>query len=253
MVALALPRHAAALSLLLLSACSWPRFEARRELSRDDGAAGLASIECSSHNGAIEVVGVPGAARVAVTAALSARGASAAAAQQHVEMLDVELVRRGDALVVAGVVPTTFDDGWQATFAYRIEVPPGLSLKLRTHNGEIVVQAMDGEVDASSHNGGIRAATRGGAIALLTHNGAIDLDLLGTGAVRGDVRSHNGGIALRLGDRAAVVDASSNNGALVAVGKFAVRSHRDGVLRLVSGEGGGQLSLATHNGPIEIH
>lgn len=245
-------RRLAVLCALTIPACSVCNFEAQRQRSTRTPAAGLNSLSCTSHNGGIEIVGVAGAETVEIEAMLRARGETQDEAEEHVDRLDVSVERRGAELVIAGVRPGGFSDRWNAVFAFRITAPPELAQNLTSHNGGVTVEAMAGELAATTHNGRIRVSTRSSAIAVETHNGSIELELLGAGPVAGSLTTHNGAIEVHLGERAAVVDASTQNGRVDVQGAFAVRRQEKDEVELVAGQGGGKLSIVTHNGGVSI-
>jgi hypothetical protein len=249
-------RRAAANSLVLsavlgLCACKLPRFQATRERSLEAPAAGIAALVCSTHNGGIDFVGVEGADSVRVRARMGVPGDTQAEADERLAQLDVALQRQGGELTIAGLVPASLAIDSGVWFSYEIEAPPQLALRLQTHNGSVDVRRATGALAVTTHNGSVSAATAADAVDLITHNGAIAIDFAGEGPVQGEVTSHNGAIDIRLGARAAVVDASAHNGDIDASGLQVARLG-DHAVQVVAGSGGGRLSVRTHNGGVTL-
>lgn len=234
-----------------LPSCSFANYRAERTLDRSESAEGLAALVCTTHNGAITVRGIPGRDSIGVSAQLIAHGESEEDARDHVAQLDVRLERSGNELVIKSVAPSSLPWNASPTFAYTIDAPTGLALRLETHNGHVDVRGATSEIQVMTHNGGVRADIGSDSLQIETHNGEIELRLQGSGPVRGTLTSHNGGIEVDLGPRAAVVEASSHNGQLNASGgRVEYRSERQ--MRSVHGEGGGELRVETHNGGVRV-
>lgn len=245
----------AAPALLVLAttfpACTVPQFEAVRDVQRSHSADGLLSLRCSTHNGPIRIRGKAGQKTIEVAAQLSARGFSEQEAKDNVAQLDIAIERDGTELVIRGVEPTSFDWRNQASFAYTIELPNELMLKLQSHNGDLEVLETAGNLSLETHNGDIDLRASSGKLVLVTHNGAIEVAMTGTGPVGGSVETHNGSVAVEFGGRAAVVDASTHNGSIDAKGGV-VTGRDDNSLRFVTGDGGAPLKVTTHNGGVRL-
>ena len=234
-----------------LPSCSIAHFRAEREVQRSESADGLASVFCKTHNGAIKVRGVQGKATVDVMARLVAHGDDEIEARENVAQLDVKLERSGSELVIATVVPSTLP--WQAgaSFSFQLEVPAELALRLTTHNGEVETLGTSGDVQAVTHNGGVRVRGAVPVLELTTHNGEIELVCEGSGTVRGNVTTHNGGVTVDVGARSATIEASTHNGHMESSG-VRVESRTERRLRAVAGDGQGELRVGTHNGAVRV-
>lgn len=234
-----------------LPSCTFVQHRAERDTQRSEVADGLLRVSCTSHNGAIKVRGVPGKATVDVTAKLTAFGKSDGEARELVERLDFEVARSGDELVVRGIEPTSMPWGAGASFAFTIEAPAELVLRLVTHNGAVESTGSAGDLSVVTHNGGIRVRGAASSVELTTHNGAIALDCEGSGALNGSVTAHNGSVDVDLGARSTTVEAATRNGRLDVSG-VRVESSRRHELRAVAGDGAGALRVRTHNGSVRV-
>ncbi len=234
-----------------LPSCSFANYRAERTLDRSESAEGLAALACATHNGSITVRGMPDRDSIAVSAHLIAHGDSEDEARDQVAQLDVRLERNGNELVIKSIAPSSLTWTASPTFAYTIDAPIGLALRLETHNGNVDVRGATSGLHVVTHNGGVRADVGSDSLQLETHNGQIEVRLQGDGPVHGTLTSHNGGIEVDLGPRAAVVEASSHNGKLDASGGR-IESQSERRLRSVHGEGGGALRIETHNGAIRV-
>lgn len=237
--------------LVGLPSCTFVRHRAERDTQRSEVAEGLGLVACTSHNGSIVVRGVPGKATVDVTARLTAQARSEAAARELLESLDVEVARSGDELVVRGIVPPTTSWGSDASFAFTIEAPAELALRLVTHNGAVESTGSAGDLRVVTHNGGVRIHCDSPTVDITTHNGGIAIVCNGSGAVAGSATTHNGSIDVDLGARSATVDAATRNGRLDASGVRVETSGRH-ELRAISGDGAGALRVRTHNGSVRV-
>ena len=93
--------------LVLLAAaaaggCAFPGHVAEATLERSVPAAGIAVLDCRTHNGDIVLRARPGADTLQVHAALSVRGHTPEAAAANLSHLRVEPRLEGDRLVLAG-------------------------------------------------------------------------------------------------------------------------------------------------------
>lgn len=238
-------------ALLAFPSCTFVQHRAERDTQRSEVADGLLRVSCTSHNGAIKVRGVPGKATVDVTAKLTAYAKSDGEARELVERLDVEVARRGDELVVRGVEPSSMPWGTGASFAFTIEAPAELALRLVTHNGAVESTGSAGDLSVVTHNGGVRVRGAASSIDLTTHNGAIDLACEGSGALNGSATAHNGSVEVDLGARSTKLDAATRNGRMDATG-VRVESGGKHELRAVAGDGAGALRVRTHNGSVRV-
>ena len=86
----------------------------------------------------------------------------------------------------------------QLSIKYDVRIPPGLNILLKTQNGDVRLENIQGiRIEAASTNGGITGRGLSGAVEASTVNGGIQMDL---DAVTGDTRmvTVNGGIILNV-------------------------------------------------------
>lgn len=138
---------------------------------------------------------------------------------------------------------------------YDVRVPAGLNMMLKTQNGEVTIENVDGvRIEASTTNGGITGRSISGAIDAQTVNGGITMDL---STVTGDSRmvTVNGGVTLTVAPGVnANLDATVVNGGVqVRDGlQFSAdeqsRQHVAGRI----GSGGPRLVVQTTNGGVRL-
>lgn len=220
------------------------------------------TLEIKGINGSIEV-GLASGREVVVTAESRAR-------RSNPESVRVERVEHRDGLTFCAVYPTPSgkrenecrpgSEGRMNTenndvvVDFRVEVPAGITLSVRTVNGEIEVRDIESDVYANTVNGDVEISTTGFAEAR-TVNGSIDARMgsfdLRSGA---SFTTVNGSISLDLHDDVdADLDASWLNGGFESDLPFALQGRLTRrSARGTLGDGGPQLELKTVNGSIRI-
>ena len=137
---------------------------------------------------------------------------------------------------------------------YRVNLPPGLVVALRTQNGGVRLENVAGQLTAATTNGGVTGRGVSGAIDASTVNGGIVMDLA---SLDGDVRvaTVNGGIRLSVpADAKASLDASAVNGGVSVeqgLNLEATERSRIRVTGAING-GGPRLQVQTTNGGVRI-
>src|SRR4029079_9783607 len=88
--------------------------------------------------------------------------------------------------------------GWHVS--YRLAVPTGTPLSLKTTNGGITVDGVHSPVEFTTVSGGVRLSRMAGDVQGRTSNGGVDVDLDGSTWQGGglDVQTTNGGVRLRI-------------------------------------------------------
>jgi hypothetical protein len=148
-----------------------------------------------------------------------------------------------------------FDSNTGVWVRYWIKVPEKTNIDLKTVNGGIEVENVEGRAELKTTNGGIEACEMKGSVSVHTTNGSI--------RVRVDsfsnsdeiiIRTVNGSVRLALpSDVSADLETSTVNGSirtdfpLTVQGRLSKR-HLDGKIK----EGGGRISLGTVNGSVTI-
>lgn len=142
----------------------------------------------------------------------------------------------------------------QVTITYRIRVPAGVAVSLKTDNGGIRLDNLSGAITASTTNGGINGQGLSGAVEADVVNGGVQL---GLAALRGDVHvsTTNGGVRLDLPrDVRAALDATCVNGGIDVDEDFMLQASTSSRRRLAGtiNGGGPRISASTVNGGIRI-
>lgn len=234
------------------------RGKATDEWVRTYAVAPNGRVEIANANGAIEVVPAEGR-DVEVRAEREARAHSDEAAGDLLQKVEMREDVARDRVRIEAAVP--LDRGFAAfgrrggiSIRYRIRVPTGLTVAIKTQNGGIRVRGVTGRVEASSTNGGITVDSLAGSIAASAVNGGVRADLA---AVAGDVTiaSTNGAVRLDLpADVKAELDASWVNGSITIDPAFGIErgNPADRQLKAALNGGGPRISISTVNGPVRI-
>lgn len=252
----------------------WKRGAGKRRAGKQQewtfDAAGIATVDARTVNGSVSIKSAD-ADRIVVRAWKAVYG------QRDVrEAFDREVEVRaeqvGDVLRVSADHPRP-PGGVSLAVHYEIETPRAMSVRLRTVNGKIGVQGIDGAMDAESVNGvvalagdtgPVKAQTVNGKIraeigrlvntaTFLTTNGAIDLDVVQCAAST-TARTNNGAVKMTLGsDFSGQIDAKTNNGRVRC--DFPVAAERQSRKRIKGVIGSGSdavVKLRSVNGSIHL-
>jgi hypothetical protein len=158
---------------------------------------------------------------------------------------------------VASIFAWLFGGLVQSQVTYRVTLPRGTRVEATTVNGDVSVDAVGGTVLARTTNGRIEISGAEGAATARTTNGSIRAELVELGSGRVDLHTINGSIDVYLPATAAFeVSASTVNGSVqsdfAALPSGASALFRRTLRGAING-GGGQLTLGTVNGSIELH
>lgn len=156
------------------------------------------------------------------------------------------------------------ESGWSRMFgnernwrvSYRIQVPRDIELSVKTTNGGIEVNGVEGDVAFKTTNGGVRVTDAGGDVEGRTTNGGVFVGL-DPGAWEGnrvDLETTNGGIEVELPeDIDARVEARTTNGGVRVAHPVTIQSQSRNRLKGTIGEGGKALLRAkTTNGGVKF-
>ncbi len=233
----------------------------------------VSGLELQTHNGGVAYdakADAPPVATIRVTK--KGGGLTLADAKEALDAIDVRVEDgAGGTKRVAWKWKSPQKPSWGAEVAYDVTAPaslavdvqthngaigvkgPAAEVKLLTHNGSIGVESSQGSLHAETHNGSLSATYAGDKIVLATHNGAVSADLSGSKGASGQITSHNGDIVVTVGkDFSADVSCSTYNGRVKSDAPFQVQSADRGKLSGRIGQGGGKLTIGTHNGIIRI-
>jgi hypothetical protein len=201
-------------------------------------------------------------ALVEITRVVKARGDRAARA---LEDLRIEVRHSPSSLEirtrqpdgVSSVLAWLLGGGVQYQVEYRVTLPRRVQLEATNVNGNIRVDAVTGDLRTETTNGRIELVGATGAATASTTNGSIRAEFVELGSGRDvELSTVNGGIVVSVPATAALdISASTVNGAVSS--DFSALSSGSSAWRRRSLRGavngcGGQLSLATVNGSIEV-
>jgi len=143
----------------------------------------------------------------------------------------------------------------QLTVKYEVRIPAGLNIVLKTQNGEVKLENIQGvRIEASSTNGGITGRGVSGAVEASTVNGGIQMDLE---AVTGDTRmvTVNGGVMLSVAPGVnADLEATVVNGGVSVQDGLSLSGDERSRQRVTGriGSGGPRLVVQTTNGGVRV-
>ena len=218
-----------------------------REFTVPAGAGQLALD--AAPNGGIEVKGAM-RGDIVILAKVTAWAATEPRAREL--MAGVRVDAASDKVSAEGP-RTTGRDGWSVS--YRLAVPSQMSLDLKTVNGGISIENVDGRLEFTTVNGGVKLTGVSGAVHGRTSNGGVDVDLEGaTWQGEGlDVETSNGGIRLRVPEQySARLEAGTVNGGINVDLPITIQGRIDREIATNLGGGGPLLRLRTHNGGVRV-
>lgn len=262
---------ALACSMAGLAGCSfgpreWVEAQERFELPGE----GVARIEASTHNGAIEVQGRAETGPVRVSVRKKAGGSDLADAEEALANVEIVRERKGEVLEL-GWRWRECQTGWGAVVSFEVEAPRALAVQLQSHNGRLVAKGMQGPTRMTTHNGGARVEESGAEVRVETHNGEVDVsgalrkvDAVSyngrvkvwakeAGPVDGSLVTHNGGVSVELAEGVSTrVEAKTHNGSVRPAERFQGQQESWRRYTGTLGDGKGRLEATTYNGSIDL-
>ena len=138
---------------------------------------------------------------------------------------------------------------------YRVSLPPGLNVSLRTENGAVRLENVQGRLTAATTNGPIVGRGLSGSVEATTVNGGIEITLT---AVTADSRivTVNGPVTLALAsDVDAQLEAGAVNGGVLVRDGFPLTASERTPRRVVGriNAGGPRIVVQTTNGGVRIN
>ena len=208
-------------------------------------------------NGSIEASASPGT-QVEVRAMREARAGSEEASREMLQKTEMREEITPDGVTIQGPEDRDRSRGFrrpQLTIRYDVRIPKGLNVMLKTQNGEVRLENIEGpRIEVSSTNGGISGRGLSGAVEASTVNGGIQMDLQ---SVTGETRmaTVNGGVILAVAPGVnADLEATVVNGG-VSVQEGLPLSGDERSRQRVSGRignGGPRLIVQTTNGGVRV-
>ncbi len=218
-------------------------------------------VEVVNVNGPIEARPSPDG-RLEIRASRTASFGTEEQARAALASLTMETAVQPDRVAIEAKVPDEGESGRRSrvSIRYRLLVPKGLRVTLRTQNGGVTVDGLDGAVIASTTNGGITGRQLSGPVEGTTVNGGVRVDL---SAISAEVRlsAVNGGVFLEVPPTAAAsVEATAVNGGVTIDQRLSGASVRrdessTGPTKHLSvplNGGGPRVNLQTTNGGVRV-
>ena len=216
-------------------------------------------LEITGQNGQITLRAADGP-QVEVRAERRVRAGNDEEARQFLAKLEMREEVAPDRVSIATVgeggrwAPPGFGSRAEIRVHYHVRVPPDLTIALRTENGGIRLENVNGRITAATTNGGINGVDVTGTVTAEAVNGGIRMDLA---TLTGDVMltTTNGGVRVDLPpDIKANLEATSVNGGINVDNAFKVEEPDDRARRMAAALNGGgpKLSATTVNGGIRI-
>jgi putative adhesin len=228
--------------------------KATDEWTRTYSLARGGSVEVTNVNGPIVVEAATGS-QVEIRATRVARGKSDEDAREILNNARISEAVAPDRVAIQTVVTNrTGSRGRSVTVEYRVRVPAGLQVSVKTENGGIGLYDVNGRVTATLTNGGVRGSNVSGAVTAHVVNGGIVMDIVRiTGPIA--LESVNGGIRLDVpADLSADVEASAVNGGVSLDDGLKVQTSertRTKIIGTLNG-GGPRIAVTTVNGGVRL-
>jgi hypothetical protein len=213
-------------------------------------ASGATLTVDASPNGGIRVAGesrgdIQGQACVTATAATDDE--ARAIAQR------VEVTATAQRVSAEGPQNLGRRESWHVS--YRLTVPNRTSLSLRTVNGGISLDNVDGDIDFRTVNGGVSLARVAGKVQGGTTNGGVDVELEGS-TWNGDgldVETQNGGVQIAIpANYSARLETGTVNGRINIDFPVTVQGRIGRSIETQLGTGGPLIKVRTSNGGVNI-
>lgn len=144
-------------------------------------------------------------------------------------------------------------EGWSVS--YRLFVPRRSNLDLRSTNGGITIEAVDGAIEFRTTNGGITLLGLKGDVRGSTNNGGVHIALTGDEwqGVGLDVRTTNGGVKIDVPDHySARLESGTVNGTMRMDFPITVLGRINRRIEAELGGGGKTIRAVTTNGSVTI-
>ena len=201
-------------------------------------------------NGGIKVQG-EARGDVQVEACVNATADSAEQARALAQR--VAVVATADRISATGPQNLNRREGWSVS--YRLVVPNKTSLSLRSTNGGISLEDVDGDIEFRTVNGGVNLTRMAGNVRGRTSNGGVDVELDGsTWNGQGlDVETQNGGVRMSIpANYSARLETGTVNGRMNIEFPVTVQGQVTRRIEAQLGSGGPLIKVQTSNGGVDI-
>ncbi len=231
-----------------------PRAKASDVWERTYDLGDTPRLSISNTNGGVTVQ-AHDASRIEVRAERTVQAATDEGARELLAATTITEDVQGSSVSLTTRRPASFGRGQQAEVRYDVRVPRGASLALRTTNGALSLEGVQGVVELETVNGRLRGRALGQVQRAETVNGSIDLSLDQVPAEGATIETVNGSVELTVPAAIAVtVSVRTVNGGIDVNGFSRVeegerrRRRYDGKLN----GGGPTLRVETVNGSVSV-
>jgi len=228
--------------------------KATDEWTRTYTVAKGGTVEVVNVNGPIVVEAAQGP-QVEVRATRVARAKSDEEAQEILKNAEIKEEVAPGRVAIQTVAGTGTSFGRRSVnVEYRVRVPAGLQVSVKTENGGIGLHDVNGTVAATTTNGGVRGTNVSGAVSAHIVNGGIVMDIARmAGPI--ELESVNGGIRVDIpADLNADVEASAVNGRVSADDGLRLQTSQRTRMTIIGklNGGGPRISVTTVNGGVRL-
>jgi hypothetical protein len=210
-------------------------------------------FELRNNNGRIDVEGVD-ASTLEVHAERIVKSTSDQAARDVLDRLGIDEEVAPDRVSLRTRSLEGIVIGVNTETNYRIRAPRGLTLNVRTTNGDVHLRGVEGSTTAQTTNGAITGTDLKGQLEARTTNGAMRIDFAEAKAPI-ELRTTNGGVVLGLPETtAANLSLSATNGGISVTGlpfEATGEQSRRRVRGTLNG-GGPAIEATTTNGGVRV-
>jgi len=211
--------------------------------------AGQVAVDATP-NGGIQVFGST-RGDIVIRAKVTGQADSVARAREIVAGVRVDAA--ADRIAADGPQGLDRHESWSVS--YKLAVPTQTSLQLKSTNGGISIENVEGHLDFATVNGGVKLSGVGGDVRGRTSNGGVDVDLDGaTWQGEGlDVQTSNGGVRIKIPEQySARLEAGTINGGISVDFPVTMQGRIDREIVTNIGAGGPVIRVRTNNGGVKV-
>ena len=192
---------------------------------------------------------------ILVRAKVSANARTEAAARELANAITIETGRRIEADF------PEIEDNWRGknkqwmSVSYEIFAPRNSNVEVKTHNGGLSIENIDGDVEFDVLNGGVTLVDLAGDVEGHTTNGGLTVELTGDSwdGDGMDVATTNGGVKILVPDGySAQLETGTVNGKLNFDFPVTVKGRLDRNISTTLGDGGQTIRVRTTNGGVKV-
>jgi hypothetical protein len=210
-------------------------------------------LEIVNAVGSIEVFPAAGS-QVEVRATREVRTRTDEAAQRALEEHTIKETATPERVAIETTQPEWDGFRGRINISYRVNVPPGLNVSLRSQSGATRLENVDGRFTVASTNGTINGRGVSGSVDASTVNGGITMELASV-AADSRIVTVNGGVRLDVRPEVnAMLEASAVNGGVVVREGFPLEATERQRLRVAGriNKGGPRIVAQTTNGGVVL-